>query len=247
MQLGERREGSPSSQAAIVLRFIILAASVSLVAITKNSRHHLPARVVPDPWQTRAVLFKARFWGGLRDGSLTVTYRRWKRPSVKTGGTLVSPGGLLAIDSVEAIDEARVDDDAARRAGYASRDDLFAGLRGDGQLYRIRFHRLGEDPRVDLRERAELTAPEWKTITRPLQHNEWALPYLQLIQDSPGIVSTELASRAGRRAAGIQAEGQAPQGPRPDRKSRGRLPNLSTGPSRSRHPGINEVAPATES
>jgi hypothetical protein len=153
--------------------------------------------VVCDPWQTRVVLFKERFWSGLRDGSLTVAYRRWKRPSVKPGGTLVSPGGLLAIDSVEAIDDTEVDAEDARRAGYASREELFASLRGDGQLHRIRFHRLGEDPRVDLRQRTDLTGPESEAITRTLQRNDWALPYLRLIQESPGIVSTELAARSG--------------------------------------------------
>jgi hypothetical protein len=150
-----------------------------------------------DSWQTQVVLFKERFWAGLRDGSLTVAYRRWKRPSVKAGGTLVSPGGLLAIDSVETIDDGQLDDEEARRAGYASREELLANLGADGQLYRIRFHRLGEDPRVELRDRADLTGPEWKTIARTLKANDWALPYLRLIQESPGTVSTELAARAG--------------------------------------------------
>jgi hypothetical protein len=143
------------------------------------------------------VLFKERFWAGLRDGSLTVAYRRWKRPSVKTGGNLVGPGGLLAIDSVEAIDDAQVDDEAARRAGYESRKELFANIRGDGQLYRIRFHRIGDDPRVALRLRGELTPPERKAIDNMVKRNDWAVPYLRLIEESPGTVSTELAARAG--------------------------------------------------
>jgi hypothetical protein len=142
------------------------------------------------------VLFKERFWAGLRDGSLTVAYRRWKRPSVKTGGTLISPGGLLAIDSVEAVDDARVDDDAARTAGYEGREELFAGMPGDGHLYRIRFHRLGDDPRVALREGADLTVSEWSAIEKVVGRNDWAIPYLQLIEESPGVVSTELARRA---------------------------------------------------
>jgi hypothetical protein len=142
------------------------------------------------------MLFKARFWAGLRDGSLTVAYRRWKRPSVKAGGTLISPGGLLAIDSVEAIDDTQVDDDAARTAGYDGRKELFAGMRGDGQLYRIRFHRLGDDPRVALREGANLTVSEGSAIEKVVSRNDWAIPYLQLIEESPGVVSTELARRA---------------------------------------------------
>ena len=143
------------------------------------------------------MLFKERFWAGLADGSLTVAYRRWRRPSVKTGGTLVSPGGLLAIDSVEAVDDTQLDDGAARQAGYESRTDLFANIGGDGQLYRIRFHRIGDDPRVALRQRTELTGPELNAIAKVLNRNDWAVPYLRLIQESPGTVSTELATRAG--------------------------------------------------
>jgi hypothetical protein len=143
------------------------------------------------------VLFKERFWAGLRDGSITVAYRRWQRPSVKAGGTLVSPGGLLAIDSVEAIDDAQIDDVAAREAGYGSRQELLDNIRADGLLFRIRFHRIGDDPRVALRQRAELTAAESSAIATMLRRNDWAVPYLRLIQRLPGTVSTELAASAG--------------------------------------------------
>jgi hypothetical protein len=143
------------------------------------------------------VLFKERFWAGLRDGSITVAYRRWQRPSVKAGGTLVSPGGLLAIDSVEAIDDAQIDDVAAREAGYGSRKELFDSIRADGLLFRIRFHRIGDDPRVALRQRAELTAAESSAIATMLRRNDWAVPYLRLIEKLPGTVSTELAALAG--------------------------------------------------
>jgi hypothetical protein len=153
--------------------------------------------VVAYGWQTRLVLFKERFWAGLRDGSLTVAYRRWKRPSVKAGGTLISAGGLLAIDAVDAVDDGEVDDHAARAAGYASRAELFDNLPDDGQLYRIRFHRLGDDPRVAMRQRVQLTPEETRAIAKVLERNEWAVSYLRLIRDSPGTVSTELAARAG--------------------------------------------------
>jgi hypothetical protein len=143
------------------------------------------------------MVFKERFWAGLRDGSLTVAYRRWTRPSVRPGGTLQSPGGLLAIDSVEVIDGDEIDDPAARAAGYRDRKELSGFLRGGGDLYRIRFRRLGDDPRIALRERAELTGAEWRTVEGMLRRNPWAIDYLRLIGQMPGIVSTELAERAG--------------------------------------------------
>jgi len=143
------------------------------------------------------VLFKERFWAGLRDGSLTVTYRRWKRPSVRAGGTLQSPGGLLAIDSVDLIDVDAIDDEDAAAAGYRDRSDLLANLRTEGDVYRIRFHRVGDDPRIGMRQRVELTPNESVAITRLLDRNDWALPYLGLIAEMPATVSTELAARAG--------------------------------------------------
>jgi hypothetical protein len=178
-------------------------------------------------WQTRDVLFKERFWPGLRDGSLTVAYRRWKRPSVRAGGTLQSPGGLLAINSVEPIDDSEIDDDAARAAGYGDRQELLGNLRGDGQLYRIRFRRLGEDPRIALRQRTKLSPEESIAVTRMLARNDWAEAYLRLIAESPGTVSTELAARAGIAEVA-----------RPDRESEGRLSPLASRRSRVDRPAL---------
>ena len=143
------------------------------------------------------MVFKERFWAGLRDGSLTVAYRRWTRPSVRPGGTLQSPGGLLAIDSLEIIGADSIDEADARAAGYRDRKELFGFLRGPGELYRIRFHRIGDDPRIALRRRTELTDEEWEAVAGMLRRNRWAVEYLRLIGQMPAVVSTELAERAG--------------------------------------------------
>jgi hypothetical protein len=143
------------------------------------------------------VIFKERFWAGIGDGSITVAYRRWKRPSVRAGGTLQSPAGQLAIDSVETIAPDAIDDDAARAAGYRDRNEALANLRADGTLYRIRFHRIGDDPRIALRQRTELAPEEAESIERMLARNEWALTYLRLISEMPATVSTDLAARVG--------------------------------------------------
>ncbi len=57
--------------------------------------------------------FTKRFWAGLQDGTITVAVRRWRRPSVKAGGTMLSKGGLLGIDSVEVIEEGEVTEEDA--------------------------------------------------------------------------------------------------------------------------------------
>lgn len=143
------------------------------------------------------MLFPKRFWAGLEDGTVTVAFRRWKRPTVKAGGTLTSPGGLLHIDALDPIELADITDDDVRAAGYDSRDQLVADLRPEGTLYRVRFHRAGADPRIALRERADLDDTELAELDRELSRLEWALPVLALIDRKPGVVSTELAAELG--------------------------------------------------
>ena len=143
------------------------------------------------------MLFTQRFWPGLADGTITVAFRRWKRPTVKAGGTLQSPGGLLGIDEVAIIDTPDVSDHDARAAGYGSRKEALADLRPEGTLYRIRFHRVGDDPRAALRDRHRLGEEDLRELLGALGRLDWALPTLRLIEERPGIVSTELAGSLG--------------------------------------------------
>jgi hypothetical protein len=147
------------------------------------------------------VLFDHRFWPGLADGSVTVAFRRWKRPSVKAGGTLQSPGGLLSIDEVDAIDASEITAADARRAGLGGVAEVLESLRPEGRLYRVRFHRLGDDPRPALRRQATFDADELDALRRSLARLGWAQPVLELIAAHPGVVSTELAASMGMERA----------------------------------------------
>ncbi len=151
--------------------------------------------------------FTKRFWGGLEDGTITVAVRRWRRPSVRAGGTLQSKVGLLGIDSVEVIDESEVTEEDAVSAGYTDRTELMAMLatRPDGELYRIRFHLIGEDPRVALRQDAVLTPEDVAAITRRLErldrassHGPWTREALDLIEEHPARRAPDLAEMVGR-------------------------------------------------
>jgi hypothetical protein len=139
------------------------------------------------------MLFSARFWPGLADGSITVAYRRQKRPTVKAGGTLRSPVGVLFIEEIKPVDESDITDDDARAAGHDSRAELLKMLKPDGTLYRIRFHRHGEDPRVALREQEVVDDKLLAAVGRL----DWALPVLRLIRERPAVVSTDLAPLVG--------------------------------------------------
>jgi hypothetical protein len=152
------------------------------------------------------VLFPAALWPGIEDGTVTVAFRSWKRPSVKAGGTLLTPVGQLAIDAVDVIDAADITDEDARLAGAADADDVRARLRPDDDrhTYRVAFHRLGDDPRIALRADAHLDDAERDAIHARLAGHDrrsptgpWTTRTLELIRDHPAVVSTELAERLG--------------------------------------------------
>lgn len=62
------------------------------------------------------MLFKQKFFAGLADGSITLAFRRWKRPTVKAGSQLKSPVGILHIDTVDVSDPRLITDEDAARA-----------------------------------------------------------------------------------------------------------------------------------
>ena len=64
------------------------------------------------------MLLKKQVLDGIADGRITVAFRRWKRPTVKTGGSLRTTIDLLAIEFVEVVDEERITKQDAKRAGF---------------------------------------------------------------------------------------------------------------------------------
>jgi len=144
---------------------------------------------------------------GIRSGEITVAFRAWKRPTIKAGGSLQTPAGLLRIDALEEITTAEITDADARAAGAASPRDIIERLRegDDRTLYRIRFRRVGEDPRIALQEAAAIGAAERDEITAQLNRwdrasrdGPWTREVLAAIGQHPGEQSGELARRLGK-------------------------------------------------
>ena len=146
-------------------------------------------------------------------GEITLALRRWRRPTVKAGGVLRTRVGVLAIETVDVIEPEEVTDADARRAGRPDRAALLASLRGDGRLYRIGFHLAGPDPRIALRERADLSAEERAGLDRRLarldaasRHGPWTDRVLRLIADRPGTRAADLAAELGREKLPFKAD-----------------------------------------
>ena len=160
------------------------------------------------------MLFQARFWPLIVDGSVTVTFRRWKRRQVVAGnryrtGHRIVGRQMIEVDTIEVVEPASITDADAHRSGFPDAVTLRGDLRGDPELpvYRIEFHRVDEpDPRSVLAATADLSPAERSEIDTRLDrldrastHGPWTRAVLTAIAAQP-------ATRAADLAAGFDRE-----------------------------------------
>jgi hypothetical protein len=153
------------------------------------------------------MLFPAKVLAAIRDGSVDLAFRRWERARVRPGSRLRTAVGVLEVGAVEVVERAAIGEAEARRAGFASRDELLAVLdqRGSGEIHRIALRYAGADPRVELRHRAQLSQAELEEIAgnlerldRTSRHGPWTRQVLELIAARPEVRAADLAEGMGR-------------------------------------------------
>lgn len=150
------------------------------------------------------MLFREAILEGIGDGSVTLAFRRWTRPTIKAGGSLRTGAGVLAIKAVDAIAESSdITEEEARLSGAASREALLVELSKSraGTLYRIAFRLVGQDPRVALRDDEAMDETVFSALQARLASLDrsvpWTLRALRLIEDNPGRPASELATELG--------------------------------------------------
>lgn len=151
------------------------------------------------------MLFTRSILEGVRSGEITLAFRRWKRPTVRTGGTLRTSIGVLAIDRVERIEIRDITEADARKAGHASRSSLLSELeKRGGELFRIEIRLQGDDPRLTLRESTELTDAELGDLEKKLERLDarsrqgaWTFEIFRAISRHPHVAAGELADLTG--------------------------------------------------
>ena len=138
-------------------------------------------------------------------GKISLVFRRWKRPTVKTGGTLKTRKGVLAIKKVETIPPTKITVSDAKKAGFEDLAELKAMLSGrDGEIYKVTVKYAGEDPRVALRKKTRIGKAELEEIREKLEKwdqskvfGQWTLKYLKMIRDQPNTHAQILADSVG--------------------------------------------------
>jgi hypothetical protein len=147
-----------------------------------------------------AMLFKEDIVRRIAAGEVTLAFRRWKKPAAVTGGQQVTSAGLVGFVSVEPVDPDAIADADAQAAGYADRTALMRSVEGrEGTIYRTHLRPLGADPRIALREQAELDETSRADLAARLDRmGAWTRETLALIRDNPGLRAGHLAARLGR-------------------------------------------------
>lgn len=147
------------------------------------------------------MLFREDFLNGLRKGKLSTAFRRWAQPRVKAGTRMRTQVGVVEVISVEPIMEIEITSTDAVTAGYADKSELMKDLGSisDGQLYRVRLKYGGEDPRIQLRQDADLSDKDFDEISKKLKAMErqgaWTNKTLKLIANNEAVLAEILAGK----------------------------------------------------
>ena len=139
------------------------------------------------------MIFRQEFLDGIQKGIVTVAFRRWRRPSVKSGGTLLTAVGMLHIRDESPTSLESISNADTRRAGYESREALVEALteRSDGKIYRIELGPLEADPRIALRKKRASDSDlqdlilRLERLDRRLNGTPWTRRVLDLVHDHP--------------------------------------------------------------
>jgi hypothetical protein len=157
------------------------------------------------------MLFKTRFHAGLRDGSVTLTFRRWAAPKVKIGGEYrVTPGpGALVVSRVDEVIVGKITAREVGRAGFQSFEELkdalrtrHGGVNARSRVYRVQFRYVagaGAAPKTTgTSADAVAIADKLAAVDRRTARGPWTAGTLRLIRENPKRRAGDLAPIAGR-------------------------------------------------
>ena len=138
------------------------------------------------------MLLRMAVVDGIIDGRFDRVYRRWSAPRAKAGGRQRTPRGVLRVDGIEQVTMGALTAEDAKRSGHPTLRALKEELgKRTGHVYRIDLSFAGEDPRIALRNNADLSAEDVATLRAKLDRKDavsapWTRDYLRAIAEQPG-------------------------------------------------------------
>lgn len=148
------------------------------------------------------MMFRVEQLVGIKSGAITLAFRRWEKPGAKKGGTMKTAIGVIRVVDVEVVKESSIKNSDAVKAGFASVEEMMSVVnrhsKGEGILYKIKVAYESEDPRLELRERTDLTEEEFERLRMKLQRLDrtrgpWVMKVMKLIKRYPERRAGDLA------------------------------------------------------
>jgi hypothetical protein len=153
------------------------------------------------------MLIRATELEEIRAGRVDLAFRRWDRPRLRAGTLMRTSIGLVEVTAVEQVELGAIGEAEARRAGAGSREELAARLAGrpERPVFRVGLSYAGPDPRVALRDAADLAEDDVTRLVRRLDRLDraspqgpWTRATLAIIDRRPAIRAGDLAQELGR-------------------------------------------------
>lgn len=150
------------------------------------------------------MLFKEKHLQGIKSGEISLAYRKWKKPAVKSGSLIKTSIGLVVINEINEVLVNEITDNDAANAGFISLNELLKLLNSvsEGTIYKINVTYYDEDPRIALRENTNLENEELEEISNKLERldryskqGDWTLEILKLINENPTLRAADLSRK----------------------------------------------------
>jgi hypothetical protein len=147
---------------------------------------------------------------GVADGTVTLAFRRWRAQDVTPGQRFTTSAGIVQVDGVVVVDPVAITDEEAVLAGHPHAEMLRKRLATDESwpTYKVTLSYAGPDPRIALRQSADLTDADVAAIDAKLErldrassHGPWTMRTLGLIREHPQRRAPDLAEIEGRETA----------------------------------------------
>ncbi len=150
--------------------------------------------------------FQKHFKDGIRAGTITCSFRKWRAPRAKVGGQYnLHPLGAVEVTSLELVNFSVVNDSDAQLSGFEDRSALARHLKAgeNDEVYRVELRYLGDNSikqppksrlsdseRADMRDRLD-------RMDKRSNRGPWAWHALRLIGTQPRTRAAELATQLG--------------------------------------------------
>ncbi len=153
------------------------------------------------------MLFKQQHLDGIRSGTISLAFRKWKRVAAKEGSLIKTSIGLVEITGITTIPLHKITNKDALAAGFNSIKELTTMLNmvTEGDIYRIGVRYHSADPRIQLREQTALSPTALDTLRQRLERLDrsskegpWTIAVLQAIKAHPLLRAVDLGVVTGK-------------------------------------------------